>query len=908
MKLYGRDAEFAVLIDLLDQARAGTSGTLVLRGDPGIGKTALVSHVTARADGFRVIRAAGIEEESELPFAGLHLLLRPVLDRIITLPGVQADALRGALGLAKAGPPDRFLVGLAVLSLLAEVATDQPLLCVVDDAQWLDRASADALLFAARRLDAESIVLLLCARIGAVPAAGLPELTLRGLSAQAAAELLGDGLPPNRRYRLLAEAAGNPLALLELPRVLTASWPEGPLPLTDRLQGAFESRLTGLPEPTRAVLLVAAAEGTGDLGPILRAAAAFGASLADLDVARTAGLIEVNGSTLTFCHPLIRAAVHHAAPLALRRAVHQALAAALDTPEQADRRAWQQAAAAGGPDEEIAAALERAAGQVRERGGDTGALAWYQRAAELSTDLVAKARRLTLAAEAAAGSGDLDQAAALAVQGLGLATTDAAPGHEVEQAQLAAKALQVQATVAFLRGEPAAAHRRLVEASELIAASDQEQANALLTEAVHAGWYAGEDELAESVTRLEGQGRQQAPLERLLLHAVAPILGRAAGRSDPGRALAEARSAAAGNVPGIVLICGLALLLGQDQVAQKVGGELSQELRAAGQIGWLPSTLFYAGSAQAYGGRHEEALHIVAEGLRLARDTGQQRWVDALAEPLALLAAARGDEQLCHELTAEALRRASRPAWTVPWTCSALGLLDLGLGRAESALARLEMLADGRRFFHIAATRSTPDLVEAAVRLGRREAAAEPLALFETWSRNTGQPWTSALVHRCRALLDGDQDLFRAALVLHEQDSRPFDEARTRLLYGEWLRRGKHKADARTQLRVALETFERIGAAPWAERTRTELTATGTTGRAADHGLSGSLTPQELQIVRLAAQGLSNKEIAAQLFLSSRTVGHHLYKAYPKLGVASRAELRHDHQRDRCVPREADRD
>jgi DNA-binding CsgD family transcriptional regulator len=890
MQLYGRDAELAALSDLLEQARKGTSGTLVLRGDPGIGKTALVSHVTARADGFRVIRVAGIEEESELPFAGLHLLLRPVLDRITALPGVQAEALRGALGLAKAGPPDRFLVGLAVLSLLAELAADQPLLCVVDDAQWLDRASADALLFAARRLDAESVVLLLCARTGAFPAAGLPDLSLKGLSAQAATELIPDGLPPGRRYRVLAEAAGNPLALLELPRVLTAARPEGPLPLTDRLRDAFESRLTNLPELTRTVLLVAAAEGTGDLTPILRAAATLGASLAELDAARTEGLIEVNGSTLTFRHPLIRAAVHHTAPLVLRRAVHQALAAALDAPGQADRRAWQRGAAAAGPDEEIAAALEGAAGQVRERGGDTGTLAWYQRAAELSTDLVAKARRLTLAAEAAAGSGDLDQAAALAAQGLGLAETNAA-GHETEQTQLAAHALQVQATVAFLRGDPAAAHRRLVEASELIAAADKEQANALLIEAVHAGWYAGEDELAESVILLEELGLQQTPLERLLLRAVAPILGRPADRSDPESALAEARSAAAGNVPGLVLTCGLALLLGQDQVAQQIGGELSRELRAAGQIGWLPSVLFYSGSAQAYGGRHEEALRTVTEGLRLARDTGQQRWADALAEPLALLAAARGDEPLCHQLTAEALSRASRPAWTVPWTASALGLLDLGLGRAESALVRLETLDEGRRFFHIPATRSTPDLVEAAVRLGRPEAAAEPLALFETWSRNTGQRWTRALVHRCRALLDGDQDRFRAALALHEQDNRPFDEARTRLLYGEWLRREKRKADASTQLRIALETFERMGAAPWAERTRTELTATGTTGRAADHGQSGGLTPQELQIVRLAAQGLSNKDIAAQLFLSSRTVGHHLYKAYPKLGVASRGEL-----------------
>ena len=669
--------------------------------------------------------------------------------------------------------------------------------------------------------------------------------------------------------------------------MLDAAAPAGPLPLTDRLRSAFESRFAGLPELTRTVLLVAAAEGTGDLVPILRAAGTFGASLADLDPARAAGLIEADGSALTFRHPLIRAAVHHTAPLALRRAVHQALAAALDAPGQADRRAWQRAAAAAGPDEEIAAALERAAGQVRERGGDTGALAWYQRAAELSTDRVGKARRLTLAAETAAGSGDLSLATGLAAASLELTTARAAP----EDARLAAQALQVQATVAFLRGDPAASHRRLLDASALIAASDEEQANELLIEAVHAGWYAGEHELAEAVTRLEGQHLRPTALERLLLRAVAPILGRPGDRSDPDGALAEARSAAAGNAPGLVLVCGLALLLGQDQAAQQIGGELSRDLRAAGQIGWLPSVLFYLGSAQAYCGRHQEALHTVAEGLRLARDTGQQRWVDALAEPLALLAAARGDERLCRQLADEALGRAGRPAWNAPWTWSALGLLDLGLGRADSALARLETLAEGRKFFHIAATRSTPDLVEAAVRLGRPEAAAQALALFEIWSRNTGQGWTTALVHRCRALLDGDEDRFRAALALHEEDSRPFDEARTQLLYGEWLRREKRKADARARLRVAIETFERIGAAPWAERARTELTATGITGRAAEHGPSASLTSQESQIVRLAARGLSNKEIAAQLFLSARTVGHHLYKAYPKLGVASRSEL-----------------
>jgi DNA-binding CsgD family transcriptional regulator len=894
MQVHGRDAELAALDGLLGQARNGTSGALVLRGDPGIGKTALLAQAAERAGGFQVIRAAGAEEESGLPFAGLHLLLRPALGHVAALPDVQAEALRGALGLAKAGPHDRFLVGLAVLSLLSELAADRPLLCMVDDAQWLDRASADALLFAARRLDAESVVLLFAARPGAFTAAGVPELRLQGLSAKAAAELLPAGLLAGRRYRVLAEAAGNPLALLELPRVLTDAVREGPLPLTDRLRDAFEAQLSSLREPARTVLLLAAADGTGDLGPIVRAAATFGASLADLDEARAAGLVEVTAGTLTFRHPLIRAAVQHAAPLALRRAAHQALAEALDGPGQAGRRAWQQAAAADGPDEEVAAELERVAGSAHDRGGDAGALSWYERAAELSGDPVAKTRRLTLAAEAAAEAGDLDLAMSLAAQGLRLLAPAprpgaTAPGHE--DPLTVARLWQVQANVAFLQGDPGTAHRRLMEASELTAAADQDQAAILLIEAVHAGWYTGERELARSVARLEALDTGNRPLPRLLLRAVAPILGQPADGTDPRRAFAEAQLAAAGNAADLILISGLGLILGHDRATLQISSDLGRDLRATGRIGLLPSVLFYSGSAQAYSGRHDQARQTVAEGLRLARDTGQQRWADALAEPLALLAAASGDRALCQQLTDEALGRAADPAWNVPWVAAALGLLDLGLGRAEDALARLETLAEGRRFFHIPPTRSTPDLVEAAVRLGRPEEATAPLALFETWSRNVAQPWAAALVHRCQALLDGDEYHFRQALSLYEQGDRPFDEARTRLLYGEWLRREKRKADARIHLEIALQAFGRLGATPWADRAQAELTATGTAGRPPGHGPAGGLTPQELQIVRLAAQGASNKDIAAQLILSPRTVGHHLYKAYPKLGVASRAEL-----------------
>ena len=446
--------------------------------------------------------------------------------------------------------------------------------------------------------------------------------------------------------------------------------------------------------------------------------------------------------------------------------------------------------------------------------------------------------------------------------------------------------------MAFLRGDPAAAHRRLLEASELIAPADQEQANALLIEAVHAGWYAGEDELAESVSRLEGRRLRPTALERLLLRAVAPILGRPADGSDPDGALAEARSAAAGNVPGLVLVCGLALLLGQDQAAQQIGDELSRELRAAGQIGWLPSVLFYSGSAQAYGGRHQEALRTVEEGLRLARDTGQQRWADALAEPLALLAAARGDEQRCQRLAAEALQpgeparleRAldqlgARPARPRPRPGR------VGPGAAGNAGRRAALLPHPRHQVHPRPGGGGGPARPAGGGGGAPRRCSRP---GRAPPGSGGRAPSCTAAGRCSTAITTSS---APPSPCTRQDGRPFDEARTQLLYGEWLRREKRKADARAQLRIALETFERLGAAPWAERARTELTATGITGRAADHGPSVSLTPQELQIVRLAAQGLSNKDIAAQLFLSARTVGHHLYKAYPKLGVASRGEL-----------------
>jgi DNA-binding CsgD family transcriptional regulator len=888
--LYGRDAELAVVGKLLDTVRSGGSGALVVRGEPGIGKTALLAH--ADTGGLRVLRSGGVESEAELPFAGLHLLLHPVLDRLDALPAVQAQALRGALGLAATGAPDRFLVGLAGLSLLSELADDGPLLAVVDDAQWLDRASAEALLFAARRLGAEPVGVLFATRSDGFAAPGVPELALGRLDPSAAVALLAEhaaDLDAGARYRVLAEAVGNPLALIELPAAAASG--RGALP--DRLREAFQAQVQTLPEGVRMVLEVAAADDTGDLGVVLRAAGTVGAGTAELDAAVRAGLVTADG-TVSFRHPLVRAAVWHGTPPGRRIAVHGALAAALDRPADADRRAWHLASATTGPDERVAAELERTAAWAGERSGHVAAAAAYERAAQLSAEPAAHLCRLTLAAEAAAEAGDLDRSDALAARA-------ERPG--IEDPVLAARLSAVRAAADFWRGALPAAHERLLRGAARVAGTDRHLALSMLVEALHVGWYTGERELSASVARLRSAllpDDPLTPLARLLIHAAAPIVAAAEGGDGtdwaaPGAMTAAARAAA--NEPGAaILVAGLGLILGQEAVTIELAGEQAELARQQGRVGWLPQALFYLACGWQFAGRQAEAATAAVEGLAIARDTDQRQWMDRLAEPLAYLAAVAGDEDECRRITDEALAgtAGSDPAWRVPWVYAALGVLELGHGRAESALTRLAPLAEGRARFHIPAIRSTPDLVEAAVRVGRPDAAAEAFTQYQRWAAHARQPWIDAVVLRCQALLGPDETAgegYDAALSAYRRLNRPLDEARTALLYGEWLRRARRRVEARTHLSAALDGFEKLGAAPWAARARAELGAAGTPAPRRPTGLAARLTPQELQIVRLAARGLSNKDIAAQLFLSARTVGYHLYNAYPKLGVVSRAEL-----------------
>ncbi|WP_433888124.1 AAA family ATPase [Streptomyces sp. CA-111067] len=917
MTLYGRDAESAVVGALVEGARGGRSGVLVLRGEAGIGKSALVDEVVAAAGGMTVVRGTGVEFEAELPFAGLQLLLRTAMGSLGALPAPQQRALRAAFGLAaEGGVSEPMFVGLAVLSLLSEHAGDGPLLCVVDDAQWLDRASTDALIFAARRLDAEGIAMVFAARDGegTFDTPGLPELRLAPLAEPDAAALLaarGGTTAEPVRAQVLAEARGNPLALLELPLAPdSAPGPPGApgaLPLTSRLQLAFHGRVSHLPRGTQTLLLVAAADHTGELATILRAAAGLGAGVHDLPPAQDSGLVLLDGDTLRFRHPLVRAAIHQRAPLPERLAAHRALAEAADPVRDPDHRAWHLAAATTGPDESVATALERTAGRARERSGYTAAAAAYERAAHLSTDPDARTRRLLLAAESASEAGEIARARAFATSTTRSTPSDSTPSQQTaDGAVLRARALHVQGLADFWEGAFPGAHRLLTAGAALAAGPDPERAARMLVQAAHTAWYLGPGEVADTIADLAALDLPaDAPIRPVAVFLTRALGADAAGSEPPAVDLAaeQARAARAGRLDprDLVMLCGVALTLGQDTEAHELTTALTSESRESGGIGRLSTIMFFRAEAEIFESRYDDAGHTAAEGLRISRDTGQGQWVSQLSSALAHVAALRGDEDGCRRLLDDALAGGTGGAMApgAPWAYWSHGLLELGLGRARFALDRLSLLTEESVRHHICATRSVPDLVEAAVRIGAPERSDDAFARFERWAARSGQGWAAALVARCRALRAPDEAAeayYTEALRGHDPHRRPMESARTALLYGEWLRRARRRSEARDHLQAALDTFERLGVRPWADRARSELGAAGAAVAAAAKETrsvadEAGLTPQEAQIVRLAAQGMSNKDIAAQLFLSPRTVGHHLYKAYPKLGVVSRGEL-----------------
>jgi DNA-binding CsgD family transcriptional regulator len=904
--LLGRAREQAVIDQLLAGLRTGTSAALVVCGEAGIGKSALLDYAAGAAADVRVLRAGGVESEAELAFGALHLLLRPQLERIGSLPAVRAAALRAALGLAAGPAEDQLLVGLAVLTLLSDLAEDAPLLVLIDDAQWLDRASAGALLFAARRLAEEGVVMIFAARDGAAPFAdtGLPELRPDGLDTAAAAALLNEhhpDLPGQIRDRVVGEAAGNPLALIELPGALTPErpggelpplgFPAGMLPASGRVQNAFRAQIERLPEATQALLLVAAADDMGAVGVLLSAARRLGAGAEDFEPAERARLITVTGGEVRFRHPLIRAAAYHGAPFARRLAAHDALAAAYGTPGQADRRAWHRAAAAVEPGEDVAAGLERTAERARSRGGYAAIASAYERAAELSTDERARIRRLRLAAMAARDGGLLPHAADLAQRLAGLVDGPA------DGADLAS----VRATVEFEYGSPRAAARTLIDAAVPLGRADPAAATSMLSTVVGVVALAGDRALAaEAITALDALPPVPDPGLALTVTFARAMARRIADHPDGGlpmlREIGAARwagVAAHGPPRSRLLAAQAAALLGDDATTYALAAAQVAECRTRGMIGMLPEALLFLARAEVYLGRHRDAMANAGEALQIVRDTGRSRELGFQGLVLAPLAAIQGDDQRCRALAHETIGRATERdlAAAAAWSRYALGLLDLGLGRYDAALDQLGEIPPTLPTVGYA---YCADQAEAAVRAGRPGRATAPSLRFQRWAAHAGQPWAAAVAERCRALTGPDEEAgahYAAAVRLHSGGGRPFEQARTRLLYGEWLRRDRRRTDARTHLRAALDTFERLEAAPWAERARNELRATGETIVPRRAGLLSRLTPQELQVVRLAATGATNRDIAARLFLSPRTVGYHLYKAYPKLGVSSRRDL-----------------
>ncbi|MER5784620.1 AAA family ATPase [Streptomyces mobaraensis] len=902
--LHGRSGELHTIDRLLADARQGRSGALLLRGEAGIGKSVLLDHAAraAREAGMRVLRGTGVEAEGELPYAGLHLMLSGVLDRVAALPAAQAEALRSAFGMTSDGTGgDRFLVGLAVLTLLDGLAEEGPLLCVVDDAHWLDRESADALLFAVRRLGAEPIAALLAVReddAPAFPAPGVPELRLGGLDAESAGALLDEsaaGLPRHARELVLKEAAGNPLALRELPTVqgeaerYASPYGMAALPPHSRLLRAFTTAVAALPDRTRSLLLVAAAAGGADLATVLGAAERFDASLDDLEAAERARLLGLVDGRLAFRHPLVRTAVYQDAPASRRIAAHRALADALaDRPDQADQRAWHLAAAATGPDPETARLLEESAERARARGSSRAVAAAYERAAELTPDATGRCRRLTAAARAAADAGRPAHAEELAGRAVALADgPDALTG-----------AVRIKAEALDEQGRSRDAHALLAGVVPDLAGGDPGLVGPLLFQAAQAAWHAGDhgalDRTAVQAAELGvPEAGRIAALARLAAgqHRCGP--GDPDAAADAVRQLIGAAGESAADLREAVRLGWWHLFAGDLPAARDLAVGLERRCRETGAIGTLALVQMLLARVQLLLGLHREALATATEGMRVAEDTGHARVRVHLATVLAQLAAVRGDEGAVRELTAEALARGVAPG-TVHAAC-AIALLDLGLGRTEAAFDRLSAVAGGPDRQGVIG--SLPDLVEAAARLDRPEGGQSALAWYERHAAAYPRPWTEAVAERCRALLAPDPAAagsgFVRALELHREGGSGFERARTELLYGEHLRRRRQTSEARPPLRAALDTFDRLGAVVWAERARAELRASGESqgAPAAAPGLLDRLTPQEAQVARLAAEGLSNRDIGSRLFISPRTAGYHLSNVYPKLGISSRREL-----------------
>jgi DNA-binding CsgD family transcriptional regulator len=904
-ELTGRRSERDVLDRLIGAVRGGESQTLVVRGEPGMGKTALLEYMVEQASGCRVVRAAGVQSEMELAFAGLHQLLAPMLDRLERLPAPQRDALRIAFGFSAGPAPDRLFVALAVLSLLSDVAEEQPLICVVDDEQWLDRASAQVLAFVARRLQAESIGLVFAARGTSGELAGLPELVVEGLSEGDALALLDSALtgPLDSlvRDQIVSETRGNPLALVELVRAYTPAelaggfGLPGGVPLSRSIEESFRRRLDALPAETRRLMQLAAADPVGEPLLVLRAAERLGIPVQAATPAAEAGLLEF-GARVRFRHPLVRSAAYRSASVQERQDVHGALAEVTDPEIDPDRRAWHRAQAAPGPDEDVAGELERSAGRAQARGGLAAAAAFLEHAATLTPEPPRRAHRLLAASRAKRDAGALDEALGL------LVAVEAAPLDALRTAEV--EHLRGQIALEQQRGSDAA--RLLLSAARRFEPLDSALARETHLEALVAAMWAADLNSLDGVLDAAEAARAAPPgpdpprvvdalLDGLAIRATegyeaaAPTLARAlelvlapeACGDEVGRWLWLA-----GARPSAIV----ALELWDAESWHFLAARQAQVARETGALVQLRLALHSAAGNHILAGELATAALMLEEDRLIADATGNT----PIGYTDMLLAAWRGQEAQASELIEATLREATARGLGrfVAFATYASSVLYNGLGRHDAARDAAARAFEGDQVGRDPLV--LPELAEAASRTGDLALLRTALERVSDRARLTPTEWVLGIEARVRALLsEGElaESLYRASIAHLGRTRMRVELARSHLLYGEWLRRERRRVDARVELRTAHDMLDAMGIEAFAERARRELLATGETVRKRSPETRDELTAQEGLIARLARDGLSNPEIGTRLFISPRTVKYHLRKVFIKLDISSRNEL-----------------
>ena len=903
--LVGRTKEVGALEEVLAAARDGRSGVLVLRGECGTGKTALLDWAAGAAADMRVARVAGVESEMDLGFAGLHQLLVPLLDGLDRLPPPQRGALQAAFGVTTGPSPDRFLVGLATLTLLTEAASSRPVLCVVDNAQWLDRASAEVLGFVARRLFADRVGMLFAVQEGeerAVAFHGLPELRIGGLPQRAARELLatvvGGPIDPRVSERIVAETGGNPLGLVEFGGELTADECScaapltGPLRFGGRLEELYRCRVRALPADARTLLLVLAADQLGDAAKVWQAAARLGVGPQAAELPAVERMVTA-APGLRFRHPMLRSIVYYGASAVARWRVHEALAAVSDPARDPDQRAWHLAQATSGPDEEVARELERSADRARARGGWGSSAVFLERSAELTADRGGKACRLVAAAEARLMTGEISAARAL--------LDCAAP--DLPDPVVRARARRLEGEILFAAGELAAATSVLLEAARMVTPYDARVARDTLLESFAGQLFSRQAvagaEVVQAIRSAPGIRESRATTVDLLLDGFAAVAERRFAAA--ARLLREAVGAVTGGqpLPGDAEQRFLAFRLAaaelyDDCAWRELAGLWVARTRDQGALAATVIGLGFQASSQLAEGRFAAAEAAITEARTLAEAMGNRAYVAGLAEVEVEVLAWRGDQAGTRLLASRLLqvKADQRGESGKHRVHRAVAALELGLGNYQQALRHALATAADQP---ILSYPSSPDvLIEAAVRCGDRAAATAALDAVAPWWQACETPWSLGLLARGRALLADDEqaeDGYRLSIEYLRQCQVTPQLGRSHLLYGEWLRRRRRRRGARDQLRAACELFGALGMEAFGERAKIELRAVGEHVTMPRGGIPDTFTAQEGQIARLAADGATNQEIAAKLFVSASTVDYHLRKVFRKLGVSRRAQL-----------------